>query len=104
MDLQYVKVYAVDKKGRVVPTYQGEVTFDVSGEAKLIAVDNGDHLTDRIFCQGNSIALHNGFAMAVLRSNRQSGGVKVTASCQGVKRAEKKMITLASFRTEETKK
>ena len=104
MDLQYVKVYAVDKKGRVVPTYQGEVTFDVSGEAKLIAVDNGDHLTDRIFCQGNSIALHNGFAMAVLRSNRQSGGVKVTASCQGVKRAEKKMVTLASFRTEGTKK
>lgn len=49
MDLQYVKVYAVDSKGRVVPATEGEVTFEVSGEARLIAVDNGDHMTDEPF-------------------------------------------------------
>ena len=37
MDLQYVKVYAVDNKGRVVPDTKDEVTFKVSGAARLIA-------------------------------------------------------------------
>jgi len=33
----------------VVPATEGEVTFEVSGEARLIAVDNGDHMTDELF-------------------------------------------------------
>ena len=62
MDLQYVKVYAVDSKGRVVPATEGEVTFEVSGEARLIAVDNGDHMTDELF-SGNHKKLHQGFVI-----------------------------------------
>lgn len=67
MDLQYVKVYAVDNKGRVVPDTKDEVTFKVSGAARLIAVDNGDHFTDELFT-GNTKKLHKGFIMAILRS------------------------------------
>ena len=58
MDLQYVKVYAVDNKGRVVPDTKDEVTFKVSGAARLIAVDNGDHFTDELFT-GNT-KIHHG--------------------------------------------
>lgn len=92
MDLQYVKVYAVDSKGRAVPTTEGEVTFEVAGEAKLIAVDNGDHYTDELFT-GNTKKLHKGFVMAILRSNQTIGEVKVKASSKGLKSAEKKMMT-----------
>lgn len=92
MDLQYVKVYAVDSKGRVVPATEGEVTFNLSGEAKLIAVDNGDHYTDELFT-GNQKKLHKGFVMAILRSNRTSGDVKINASLKGLKSAEQKMVT-----------
>lgn len=92
MDLQYVKVYAVDSKGRVVPATEGEVAFEVSGEAKLIAVDNGDHMTDELF-SGNHKKLHQGFVMAILRSNQTSGNVKIKASLKGLKSAEKKMMT-----------
>ncbi|MGD9929385.1 MAG: glycoside hydrolase family 2 TIM barrel-domain containing protein [Mangrovibacterium sp.] len=93
MDLQYVKVYAVDSKGRVVPTVEGDIRFDISGEAKLIAVDNGDHNTDKVFSEGNAVSLHNGFAMAILRSTQTSGNVHVSILADGMKNAEKKLVT-----------
>lgn len=46
---KYLKVYAIDSKGRVVPTAKGEVIFDVTGVAGLIAVDNGDHMSNELF-------------------------------------------------------
>jgi beta-galactosidase len=88
MDLQYVRVYAIDSKGRKVPTATGEVTFDVSGAAHLIAVDNGDHLSDDLF-DGNKKTLHNGFAMAILRSEQTAGTVKLKVSVDGLKGVEK---------------
>lgn len=92
MDLQYVKIYAIDYKGRVVPTFESEVSFDVSGVAELIAVDNGDHSSNELF-SGNKRQLHNGFALAILRSYRTGGEVKVKASSKGLKSVEKKLKT-----------
>ena len=92
MDLQYVKVYAVDNKGRVVPDTKDEVTFKVSGAARLIAVDNGDHFTDELFT-GNTKKLHKGFIMAILRSDRSGGEVVITASSKGLKDTVKKLVT-----------
>jgi len=88
MDLQYVKVYAVDSKGQKVPTATGEVTFDVNGAVSIIAVDNGNHLSDDLFA-GNKKTLHNGFAMAILRSKQTAGTVKIKISSKGLKGIEK---------------
>lgn len=84
MDLQYVRVYAVDRKGRVVHDAEGEVFFEVSGAAQLLAVDNGDHFTDRVFSEGNSTKWHRGFAMAILRSSQQPGNVKIRVSSKNL--------------------
>jgi beta-galactosidase len=84
MDLQYVKVYAIDSKGRKVPTATGELVFDVSGAASLIAVDNGNHLSDDLFA-GNEKVLYNGFAMAILRSTQTAGTIKIKVSGAGLK-------------------
>lgn len=93
MDLQYMKVYAVDNKGRYVYTADpAEVTFDVSGAAKLIAVDNGDQYSDELF-DGNKRKLHNGFAMAILRSTQSSGAVSLKVSADGLKSAAVKLVT-----------
>ena len=92
MDVQYIKVYATDSKGRVVPTAQGEVVFDVSGAARLIAVDNGDHSSGELF-SGNKRALHNGFALAILRSGQTPGEVNVKATVDGLKAAKLKLST-----------
>ena len=91
LDLQYAKVYAVDAKGRVVPTATGDVAFAVSGPATLTAVDNGDHWSDDLFA-GNNKALHNGFAMAILRSGRHAGTVRLKVASNGLKG------TVATFR------
>jgi beta-galactosidase len=88
MDLQYVKVYAIDSKGRKVPTAAAELTFDVSGAANLIAVDNGNHVSNDLFA-GNKKMLNNGFAMAVLRSTQTAGAVKLKVTATRLKGIEK---------------
>ncbi|GAB2846813.1 glycoside hydrolase family 2 TIM barrel-domain containing protein [Hymenobacter ruber] len=88
MDLQYVRVYAVDSKGNKVVTTPGEVTFDVSGAARLIAVDNGNHTSDDLFA-GNKKAFYNGFAMAILRADQKAGSVKLKVTAPGLKGVNK---------------
>lgn len=93
MDLQYVKVYAVDSKGRRVYTASpAEVHFKVAGAAKLIAVDNGDQFSNELF-DGGHRQLYNGFALAILRSGQRPGQVSIKVSADGLKPAEKKFIT-----------
>lgn len=93
MDLQYVKVRAVDKKGRVVPTNDYKVTFQVEGPARMIAVDNGDHSSNDLF-DGNEKQLYEGFAMAIVRSSKdEPGKVKLTVNCKGLKGAAKTVMT-----------
>lgn len=91
MDLQYVKVYAVDSIGNKVATVSGEVTFDVSGPAAIIAVDNGNHSSDDLF-SGNKKKLYNGFAMAILRSSQKGGIVKLKVTANGLKQVKKTLI------------
>lgn len=91
MDLQYVKVYAVDSKGRRVYDVTSEVTFDVSGDCKLIAVDNGDHYTDELF-SGNRKKMHNGFVMGILRSGQTGGKVTLKVSAEGLKSAKRVLM------------
>ncbi len=91
MDLQYVKVYAIDSKGNKVPTATGEITFDVNGTATLIAVDNGDHSSNDLF-SGNKKVLYKGFAMAILRSAQTAGTVKLKVTGVGLKQIEQTLI------------
>lgn len=85
MALNYIKVYAVDKRGEQVYTVNPEeVTFQVSGAAKLIAVDNGDQYSDELF-NTKSRRLHNGFVMGILRAGRTAGAVSISVSAPGLK-------------------
>ncbi len=86
MDLVYVKVYAVDKKGRRVHDAGNNVSFELEGDARIIAVDDADHFTDTLF-GGNSRKMHKGFAMAILRAGHTAGEVKVTVTADGLKPA-----------------
>ena len=92
MSLQYVKVRAVDSKGRVVPTNDMKVKFGVDGPARIIAVDNGNHSSDDLF-DGCEKQLYEGFAMAIVRADRKAGKVKLTATCEGLKGAAKTILT-----------
>lgn len=85
MDLQYLSVQAVDKKGRIVPGFKDKVRIAVEGEASLVAVDNADHYTDELFLDISEKAAMNGQLQAILRSTRQTGKVTLTATSGNLK-------------------
>lgn len=89
-DLMHVRILAVDHKGLRSPMANGKLMFDVSGDADIIGVSNGDIASDELTV-GNSRSLYNGSAMVILRSGKKQGEVKLKVSGQGYK---SKTITL----------
>lgn len=83
MDLQVVKISAVDKSGHVHPLASNKLTFSVEGDAKLIAVDNGDMNSNELHV-GNTRLLHYGRAAAILRAGKTAGNVKFEIKCDGL--------------------
>ncbi len=92
MDLQHVRIVAVDKKGRRVQTAPGEVTFSVEGNADIVGVINGNIESDELTV-GNKRQLYNGTCTVILRSQREAGNVTLTASVPGMKPVVLKMVT-----------
>ena len=80
MDLKYIRINAVDKKGRRVYAANERLTFEVEGDAKIVAVDNGDNSSDELHT-GNTRSLFEGSALVILRSGKTGGKVtlKVTS-------------------------
>lgn len=93
MDLQYLKVYAIDSKGRIVPDATDEVTVKVEGEAQLLTVDNADHYTADTFLDQPTRKMQIGFVQAILRSSQKPGAVTITATSPTLKSAKLKMNT-----------
>ena len=73
-DLQHVRVEAVDSKGRRVPMAQDEVRFEVSGDARIVAVTNGDQNSDELNVTDHR-CLWNGSAMVILRAGQSPSPV-----------------------------
>lgn len=77
MDLQYIRVTAVDRKGRTVWDYDEPLELQVEGEARMLAMDNGDHYTSDLFHEVTSKPMYHGRMQIILRSNRSAGTVTV---------------------------
>ena len=93
MDLQYIKVFAIDSKGRIVRNATNEVSIKVSGEASLVAMDNGDHYTSDLFYGISTKAMQSGFMQAILRSTQHAGKVTIEATSPTLKGAKVTMTT-----------
>lgn len=78
-DLMHVRITACDKKGRRVWAACNQLTFQVSGDAKIIGVDNGDLSSSELHV-GNHRSLYGGTALVILRAGRQAGKVTLTVS------------------------
>jgi beta-galactosidase len=92
MDLQHVRIMAVDKKGRCVPMANEEVTFKVEGNARIVGVINGD-INSNELTVGTKRSLYNGTCTVILRSTRETGPVTLTATVPGMKEVRLKMAT-----------
>ena len=90
LDLQHVRIYAVDSKGRRVYSAQHELQFGTEGAARIAAVSNGNIRSDELNCTDH-IHLYNGSAMAILRAGRQAGSVVLTTRAEGLKPLKTKL-------------
>ena len=90
LDLQHVRIYAVDSKGRRVYSAQHELQFATEGAARIVAVSNGNIRSDELYCTDH-IHLYNGSAMAILRAGRQAGSVVLTTRAEGLKPLKTKL-------------
>lgn len=84
IDLQHVRITAVDAKGRRDQSAKGLVNFAVEGPAEIAGVINGDITSDELSV-GNSRSLYNGTCTVILRSKRALGKVTLTAKANGLK-------------------
>ena len=81
-DLAFLKVEALDKDGRAVPTANNFIGFKVSGEGALIGVGNGDPN-----CQESDKApkrsLFNGLAQVIVQATKRPGEIRIEAVKEG---------------------
>ena len=93
MDLQHVRITAVDKKGRKVPTATDDISLTIlHGDARIIAVGNGNLSSNETAGQQH-IHLYQGSALAILRVGKMPGQVRLAATTQKLKGATLNMET-----------
>lgn len=74
IDLQHVKITAVDKKGNIDKSNSTPLSFSVEGPAEIVGVINGD-MTSEELTVGNTRRLYRGAATVILRSKPQENGI-----------------------------
>jgi beta-galactosidase len=85
-DLAHVLVEALDEHGRLVPDAVLQVQFRVEGAGTLAAVGNGNPHNIDSFQQPSRYTWH-GQALAILRSGKRPGAIRLVASATGLKSA-----------------
>ena len=93
MDLQHVRIYAVDKKGRRSYTAQQELKFSVEGDARIVAVSSGDHQSHELNATDHR-KLYNGSALVILRAGKNAGPINLTVSGEEFKPVKTKLTTI----------
>jgi beta-galactosidase len=73
-DLQHIRVTALDSKGRLVPDARQKLSFSVEGDARIVAVDNGDMISDEAHV-ATERSLFQGSALVILRAGKKAGKV-----------------------------
>ena len=78
-DLQFLRVTAVDSRGRRVWTAHDKLELEVAGNASLAGVSSGNLYSDEIHTDA-SVPLFQGTALVILRSGTGPGAVTLTVS------------------------
>lgn len=92
-DLIFLDIDAVDSAGTFVANANNRVTVEVTGEGRLIGLDNGDS-TDYDEYKGISRRLFSGRLLAVIAATDKAGDIKVKVTSKGLPDSE---ITLSSI-------
>ena len=81
-DVAILKVEALDKEGRAVPTAGNLIGFKVSGAGALIGVGNGDPNCQQSDKEPKR-SLFNGLAQVIVQSTKRPGEIRIEAVKEG---------------------
>lgn len=85
-DLSFVTVEVLDKDGNLCPEAENQVVFDVQGAGFIAGVDNGSPISLEPFKADRRKAFY-GKCLVVIQNNGVPGGIKLTATADGLKEA-----------------
>jgi beta-galactosidase len=85
-DLCFITVKILDDKNVFVPYADNLVNFEISGEGKIIGVDNGLQTSLESF-KANHRKAFNGLCLVVIQSQRNAGKIFLKASSEGLQSA-----------------
>ena len=92
-DLQHVRVIAVDKKGRRVLSAGENLRFSVTGDAEIVALDNGNIASDEL-AVGSERSLFMGSALVILRAGASASNITLEVTSDKYKTQRIKLKTL----------
>jgi len=82
-DLSFITVKIVDERGDIVPYADNLVKFELTGDATIAGVDNGDPVSHEPFKAYQRKAFH-GLALAVVQGTVKPGQVTLKATSDGL--------------------
>ena len=91
-DLQHLRIVAVDSKGRRVLDANDELAFQVEGDARIVAVTNGDIESHELNVT-NHRHLWQGSAMVILRAGSKPSKITLTTTSDKYKTVVSKLET-----------
>jgi beta-galactosidase len=82
-DIAHIRVEIVDAEGRLVPTADNQVKFEISGPAEIIAVDNSNP-RDHDSYQAQQRNAYGGLCLVIVQSTSEDGVFSITATAEGL--------------------
>lgn len=82
-DLSYITVDVTDSKGNIVPNASNKIEFEISGNGKIVGVDNGNAMDTNSY-KATSRNAFSGKALVIVQSDQNEGSFTVTAKSSGL--------------------
>jgi beta-galactosidase len=82
-DLSYITVQLVDLHNNIHPKAENNIRFEIEGPGEIIAVGNGNPLSDDSFIQPQRNAWQ-GKCLVIVKASKAEGEIKLTAKSEGL--------------------
>lgn len=93
-DLAYITAEVIDKNGLLVPDSEVSLIFEVEGDGKLAATENGNPIEMKSF-SSKKIKTYRGKALIIIKPNNNPGSIKLKVSSGDLKGSELTINTLS---------
>ena len=92
-DIVFLPIHVVDQKGVLKMMTDRKIAVTVEGPGKLLAVGSGRPETEERFSEGSATSWH-GRILAVVKSTKEAGNIKVTASADGMESVTAEIVVI----------